>query len=220
MPESNRTRRCRRARDGAGRAWLRLVIAALFAGTLSACISLPTIDPASAVDVERAERATRLNPKNAHAWFLQGRAALDEHRWLDAEAAFKRALAAQPEFEEASLGLALSQLERRRLSEARSTYAALAQRRPGSVGALEGLATVSLLEDKLDAAKEYAEAALALRATAPQAHRVLGDVAYTRGDYAKALEHWDIAADNDPAQALALNPIIADLTQYRQKYGP
>lgn len=175
--------------------------------------------PSANVDRQRLARATAAGADNAHAWFLQGRAALDDNKPAMARTAFRKAIAANPVFEEAHLGIALSYLDEGRWAAAAREYDAAARRFPRSAAALEGLAAAELGRHRFEAAHAAATRALALDANSPQAHRLLGEVAYARGRYEEALAHWQEAGRLAPRLAAELEGIREDLGAYMARYG-
>lgn len=178
-------------------------------------LNLPNAD----VDRERLARATEVNPRNAHAWFLQGRAMLDDNDAEGARVAFRHALGAQPNFEEARLGIGLSYLNQNQWDRAAAEYQTALKQFPRSAAAYEGLAAAELGRKRLDACAAAANQALALDANSPQGHRLLGEVAYVRGDYDQALAHWEAAGELNPRLASQLEGIRKDLTGYLARYG-
>lgn len=198
----------------------RSVAALLCAGLLSTgCISLlPSLKPGTSTDLDRIDRALAMNPANVHAWFLKGRARLELQEPAAAEECFRKAIALDPKFDEAHAGIGVSLMARHRWEDARKAYQDLLAISPDSVPGHEGLATVALQHKDLDSAAAQAAAALAVDPTAPQAHRVAGEVDYVRGNYQSAIDHWKQAMES-PALAGELSPLVKDLEGYVKSHG-
>src|SRR5690606_3477813 len=120
--------------------------------------------------------------------------------------------------EEARLGIAVTYLEQKRWSRAAGTFEEWIAINADAAGAWSGLAAARYGEGRLDEAKEAAERALALNPADMLAHRILGEVAYAREDFAAALAHWE-EATRDGSLTGELEPIMRDLQKYQMKYG-
>lgn len=192
-----------------------VVVATMMAGS---CAPLQR-KPVSPISESRPSRAIAVNAENVHAYFQLGSIALDEKRPGDAEAAFRKARELKPDFEEAWNGEGIALLDAKRFSKAASHYAAMTVALPKSPLAAEGSAAAALGLRKLDAARQFAEAALALDAKSSQGHRILGEVAYIQGDYATAIQHWQRALELNPALSVTLRPVLDDLKGFERKYG-
>ncbi|MDX2177009.1 MAG: tetratricopeptide repeat protein [Candidatus Sumerlaeia bacterium] len=199
---------------------IRFPLALALLVSASGCISFDPASTRQLDEADRLERAASLNPSNAHAWFATGKQRLDAGDFDGAQEAFQSALAAQPEFDEAELGLALSHLEQREFAAARRAYTALAERRPDLAAAWEGLAATELEARRPDAAEAAAREALRCDGRSAPALRVLGEAAYIRGDHRAAVRAWSAAIDADPALEPRLGPLLADLRLYLRKYAP
>jgi tetratricopeptide (TPR) repeat protein len=178
-------------------------------------LNLPSAD----VDRARLERATDVNPRNAHAWFLKGRAHLDDNDPAGARAAFGRAIQANGLFEEAHLGVALSYMNESNWPAAARKYEAVARKFPTSPAAFEGLAAAELGRNNIAAAEKAATKALELDPASSQALRLLGEVEYARGNYEAALAKWEAAGKLNPRLSSELEGIRKDLGGYLARYG-
>lgn len=178
-------------------------------------LNLPSAD----VDRQRLERATEVNPRNAHAWFLTGRARLDDNDPAGARQAFGRAIEANGLFEEAHLGVGLSYLNEGNWAAAARKYEAAARKFPASAAAFEGLAAAELGRNNIASADKAAAKALELDPSSAQAYRLRGEVEYARGDYEAALANWEKAGELNPRLSSELEGIRKDLRGYLSRYG-
>jgi tetratricopeptide (TPR) repeat protein len=209
------TQTCTRRLALLGRA---LVLGAVVA--LAGCINLaPGLNlTSSEIDRARLERALDENPNHAHALLLQGRSELSLGNYASARRAFDRALKVKPDLEEARLGIAVTYLEQQRWSSAARSYEDWIALNANAPGAWSGLAAARYGQGRLDDAKAAAQKALDLNPSDMLAHRILGEVAYARGEFGAALHHWQLATQ-DGAHAGELEPIMRDLEKYVGKYG-
>ena len=187
---------------------------------MSACLNFtPGLNlSTSEIDRERVDRALAENPEHAHALLLRGRSELSLGNYSTARRFFARALQAQPSLEEARLGIAISYLEQKRWSRAASTYEEWIEVNSRASGAWSGLATARYGGGEFVGAQEAAEKALSLNPNDMLAHRILGEVAYARGEFAQALVHGQDAT-RDGSLTGELEPIMRDLEKYVRKYG-
>ncbi len=173
---------------------------------------------ASSVDRDRVDRALAENPDNPHAWLMLGRSDLSLGEHADARSAFRRALRAQPDLEEARLGIGIAYMEQKRWARATETFEDWIDFNPKALGAWTGLAAAHYGAGNLDGAKQAAHVALEIEPNDMQAHRILGEVAYARKDFEAALFHWRQAL-RDGSQASELELIVKDMEKYLAKYG-
>lgn len=196
---------------------LTVAAAFLFSGcqfSLLKDLSLDTLDSPNPYITEAIKR----NPSNFHAWFLLGKENLESSKGEEALAAFRKAKALKPAFEEASIGIAMSYLQLKRWKSAEDEFRELLTRNPNSPEALEGLAIALLEQKKDDEAKINAERALEIDPALPRAHVVLGRLAYAQLDYKTAERHWrEALALGAPPQDL--EPLYQDLRRMLVKYG-
>lgn len=96
--------------------------------------------------VEQLTAMVRENPANAGAHYFLGAIALEEKRWDDAVASYRRALQIRPDFEPAQLDLATAQIAAGRPGEGLLSLEQLRRTKPGSftVEYLSGLACQEL----------------------------------------------------------------------------
>lgn len=166
---------------------------------------------------DRLEQAVDMNPRNAHAWFALGRIELERGDYRDARRAFRRALAADPAFEEAAIGIALASLSRGAYRAAEREYQEALDAFGPSAAALEGLASARLGRGDLEGARLAARQALAADPATAIAHRVLAEAAYIEADYAAALAHWDDASAAG-ADKMGMARVVDDLRLFVDKY--
>ncbi|MEQ8820553.1 MAG: tetratricopeptide repeat protein [Sumerlaeia bacterium] len=198
---------------------IRVLILIVLMLPLAGCFSLfPGLPSGTNQDLGRLERAVDINPKNEHAWFLMGKAMLEQDKPGDAADAFEEAIAITPQFKEARLGLGVAFLQQDKWSKAAQTYEALTRDDPRSVSAWVGLGAARLGQNDLTGTEAAARQALAINPDSYRAHRLLGEVAYIRGDYGTAVAQWRLASDAGGAQS-ELMPIIEDLEGYLREYG-
>lgn len=186
---------------------------------LTGCVNLPKLSHGTNENVQRLDRALAVDASNVHANFLRGRAALQSQEPSDAIGYFELAAQAMPEFEEAWLGIGTAQMDLKKYAAAEETFRNAAAKFPGSAAANEGAAAAVLAQDRVDEAAKFAAAALALDPQSAQAHRLLGEVAYTKSDYKGAAAHWREAMKLDSEMAPELRPMVEDLEGFAAKYG-
>lgn len=168
-------------------------------------------------EIRRLQHAVELNPDNVHAWFMLGKSYLGIEKPKQAGKCFQEAINRQPGFEEAYLGLGVSEFERRRWKAGRRVYESLLAHKPESALAYQGMALGSLKEGDLPSAEAAAKKAIELRPEDSQGHRLLGEIHYIRGDYDAAVEEWDLAVEGGK-QVGSVQPLLSDLEQYLRKY--
>ncbi|MCB2155646.1 tetratricopeptide repeat protein [bacterium] len=182
------------------------------------CVNIAPKLGTGRAEVERFERAVDVNPANEHAWFLLGKRFLQGEDFSNAENAFEHAIDLRPDFSEAYVGIGVSRLQREDWRGAADAYERLLAIEPQSVAAYEGLAAAHLGAKDIDDAEAAALEALKIYDGALQAHRILGEVYYIRGNYAGAVEQWNISLE-EGERASDLQPLVDDLTHYMRKYG-
>jgi len=171
-------------------------------------LNLEASDP----ETEALARAVRLNPENAHAWYMSGREMLENGEYRQAERSFELAVDEMAGFEEAWLGLALARRERGDAEGADEALRQILFLNDRSVSARIQLAGMALEEERLDDAKRLAAEALKIQPTSQQAARILGEVAYIRGDYRTAMNYWERIGGK------MIDDRRADLRIYLDKY--
>ena len=196
-----------------------IAILALLAATLAGCVNLPKLQRGTSENVQRLDRALAQDPSNVHANFLRGRAALQNEKPGEAVDFFELAVQAKPEFEEAWIGIGTAQMDMKKYAAAEETFRNAASKFPASAAPLEGGAAALLAQNRVEEAAKLASAALALDPNSAQAHRLLGEAAYTRSEYADALAHWRAAMKLDSTMAAELRPMVEDLDGFEAKYG-
>jgi tetratricopeptide (TPR) repeat protein len=151
------------------------------------CLSRRDSDTASA----RLRRAVEIAPQFVAAWNELGTIAYQSRRYSDAEASFRRALAADPQAFEplVNLGGVLLNLERPR--EALGYNRQAVTRRPNDALANSQLGLTYFDLDDLDSAEKYLKTAARLdSAHFSHPQLVLGEIYLQRGDRAAALAAW------------------------------
>lgn len=166
-------------------------------GYLSALIALGKMDEATRLV---ASANTRF-PGNATLSYLGGRVsdALDNPK--DAEEAYKRAIASDPNLADAYLYLSRLYIRFRRFQEARPQLEAGLEKAPDNAALRVGMGELAFHERDLDRAEKEFKRAAELDAQVADAHLGLSRVSLERGKY-------DLAAAQ-VEKALELNPRIA-----------
>jgi tetratricopeptide (TPR) repeat protein len=149
---------------------------------------------------------------------MLGRSDLSLGEYSDARSSFRRALRAQPDLEEARLGIGIAYMEQERWDSAARTFEEWQELNPRAVGAWTGLASAHYGAGRLVEAEKAARVALEIEPNDMQAHRILGEVSYAREDFPAALYHWR-QASRDGSQASELELIVKDMEKYLAKYG-
>ncbi len=158
------------------------------------------------------------HPENPHALFIEGKALLAQGEARKAALKFQAALALQPDFEEARIGLAHAHRRGRNYRRAEALYRQVLERAPQNVAALEGLAVCERYSGRPDQARAHFQQALALDPKSVSTLNAYADFLYNRKEYAEALKHWEESLRLDPSQGV-LRELVADLRRYVAKYG-
>jgi tetratricopeptide (TPR) repeat protein len=175
--------------------------------------------PTSSIDPTRPARATALNVEHAHAHYTLGRIALDEGRTKQALKSFRQSRQLKPTFEEAWNGEGIALLDEKRYTRAAAHYLAMREALPESVLAIEGQAAASLGLRNVEAAKAFALEAIARDEKSSQGYRILGEVAYIKGEFPLAVENWRRALELNPSLGPTLRPVVDDVASYSRKYS-
>lgn len=148
------------------------------------------------------QEAFTRDPKDADVAQLLGLAYYLSGRPADAIAPLERLRASGPQANiDAAYVLSLCYALNREFDKARSSFASL-YAVPADSAAAHVILAAMLVRQGLDpVAEQEAKAALALNASVPQGHFVLGEVSFYRADYEKALGEFQ--------QEIRLNPAFA-----------
>jgi tetratricopeptide (TPR) repeat protein len=198
---------------------LRVIACALFTLLLAGCINLPKFGGGSDIDGARLSRAIALNPRNAHAHFMEGRRLLAEGDHSGAARMFGSATKLQGDFAEAHLGLGQARLAAGQLPAAKAAFNAALAADPALVDAHTGLARIAFLSKDAAETRRQLNLALANVGDAPadprprDAYQLLGELYYAEGRYGCALEAWSRSGAAAPAS------LVRDLEQYVARYG-
>lgn len=198
---------------------IHVIAVAALTTMLVGCSILPDFSPRTTINQQRLERAISHNDQNAHAYYLMGKAELENQEPAAAAKHFAMAMEIAPEFEEAWDGRGIALLDMQKYGSAVEHYGDMVSRFPDSPVALDGLAAAQFGDDDLSGAEENANKALALDPRSAEALRVLGEISYAEGDYAAAVDYWKRASQANPRIAREYEGLIRDLEMYVQKYG-
>lgn len=155
------------------------------------------------------QQTLALNPSEAEAHFYRGRILFKQNKLKEAEAAFKSAIAYDPEnsFYVGFLAfLYAQQPEKKKLAE--STYLQSLTINPFETFSIWGLAYYYLDEkkgDSLQKARPLAEDYLEIFPVEPHAHRLMGDLLELEKNLDEAQYHLEEALRLDPDNAEAQN---------------
>ena len=122
--------------------------------------------------------------------YARGAAAVGERRFADAADAFEQALALSPDGNDARLRLGWVRLETGDARGALTAFDAVLERAPNTAGARVGAGLARLALGQHDAGVRLLEAALVLNPEPVRAHFALGRAYESRGDTARAAEHF------------------------------
>ena len=136
----------------------------------------------------------------------RARTAQREHRWSDAEAAYRELLASGPTDRVSRAGLGTVLLAQGRMEEARDTAQALLREAPNEVGSLTLAARVASAQEDWKAAESHWRAVLAINPDAHPALAGIGAVLIGSGDIPGA-EAWAAALH----QRFPGDPMVAAL---------
>lgn len=157
-----------------------------------------------------------VSPKNAHHYFYNAKLAFEAGEFREAVINFKKALDIQPDFYAALMGLGHCYLEQHKPGSAIREYQkAMNLHRTPQVEL--SLARACFQMQKMPDSQQYAEKALSTHPQPAEVLELLGNIAYSKADYKKALEYWKEALDKDP-QKTKLKLIYDDLLKYYQIY--
>jgi tetratricopeptide (TPR) repeat protein len=140
----------------------------------------------------------------------QGREALDAHRLADAEAAFRRALAAEPDHAVALAGLGWTYQVAGRRDAAGEVFDRCLALHPAAVDCLRGRGSVALSAGNLQEARRRLEEARALAPEDPAVLTSLGVLQSASGELAAAEATWQTLVARHPERAEA-HAGLADL---------
>ncbi|MGR3455767.1 TonB-dependent receptor domain-containing protein [Pseudooceanicola sp.] len=150
-------------------------------------------------------RAVRLAPERAGLWNALGLAEDAADHPLEAEAAFRRALALEPGGPAQAANLAILLLDQERIAEAKALAESLLARDPQSYLGLRALGRAALQSDD-PAATQLLLRALAAQPAAAETSIALAIAAHQSGDATRAAQELDAATRLDPNDAIV--PLI------------
>jgi tetratricopeptide (TPR) repeat protein len=163
--------------------------------------------------------AAKLNPKDFDARYEQARILLKMKQPVQAESAFREALAIQPASAEAMAGLSESLLAEGKTAEAMKELEAYVAARPKDETARLRLAGLLANAGNLDGALEQLSHVGTTGPNALGVYRLRGEILLARKDYAGAADALGKAAELDPQSA----PVQAQLGQalvLEKQYAP
>jgi len=151
--------------------------------------------------VEEYEKVTQLDPKDSESWIMLGRLQRARQNQTAAEQAFEKALAAEPDNEDALVGLAAVYLDRNDSEAAAAMFRRAAEKNP-SAASWQRLASTYEQLRQYDLAAETIRKALQFSpANAPELRRAMAQDLVNAGDYAGALDVYKQVAEDDPTDA-------------------
>jgi tetratricopeptide (TPR) repeat protein len=142
----------------------------------------------------------------ARKLFLEGRDLMEKLRGTDAVALFERALAADPDFALAYVGLAISSNTTKDFIDATQRATALADKvTEGERHLILGL-DAGMKNDPASQEQHY-QALVRLFPNDERAHNLLGNVYFGRQDYATAIQHYERATAINPSFSSPYNQL-------------
>lgn len=154
-------------------------------------------------------RAVALAPRRASLWNALGLAELALDHPLEAEAAFRQAIALEPADQAATGNLAILLLDQQRVAEAQALAETMLKRDPGSYLALRALGRAQVQQDN-PAATETLLRALTAQPAAAETSIALAVAAQQSGDPVRAAQELDAAGRLDPNDPMV--PLIRSIT--------
>jgi tetratricopeptide (TPR) repeat protein len=163
-------------------------------------------------------RWLQTQPDNAQALFLDGFFHMDyAHARSAAEASYRRAVEADPEHEEARLGLAVVLIEGRNYAEAAEHLEHLRRSQPDNASVLVALGECRAALGERDEAVRLADAALARQPSFAPALSLRGRLALEAGQAEQAEPWLRQAVERDPTNYRTLYSLIQCLRQNGQE---
>jgi tetratricopeptide (TPR) repeat protein len=154
--------------------------------------------------IERLRVATDLMATNAQAWNYLGVACHQDGRYTNAIAAYRRALALDPDLIEARLNLGCLWLETGRPADAKLEFTAYNLRRPNAPEGLQKLGLAELALHDLAQAEQHLRKAVQLDSDAAASWNTLGMVQLQRGHPSEAVQSFTAALQRHPEYAPSL----------------
>jgi tetratricopeptide (TPR) repeat protein len=144
------------------------------------------------------ETVLQTEPQNFDYLYRLGLIRLEQHRWVDAEAVFRRAVKIDRHSAEAHHNIAFALTGLNRCEEAIKRYAKALKLRPDFAEAHNNLGHALELLDRAEDALAHYQKAVAIRPDYPEAHNNLGNALRALARSEEAIVHY--------RKALALNP--------------
>lgn len=154
--------------------------------------------------VARLEVATQLMVTNAHAWNFLGIAYHQTGQSSNAIAAYKRALAVDPDLVEPRLNLGSLWMELGRYADAHAEFTAYNLRRPKAPEGFSKMALAELNLRQFAAAEQHVRKSLQLESANPDAWNTLGLIQLQQGKARDAAKSFGGALQQQPDFAPAL----------------
>ncbi len=147
---------------------------------------------------QRLADAERLHPESADLELLRGDLALDANKLEAAAAAYQKAGELAPGRSIPFYNLALVNIQRQKLDEARKDIAQILSLEPSSRFARYLTASINFQEKKYDAAQSSIQELLKLIPDDPSARHLAASIAYEKGNYSLAENHMRVVLEKVP----------------------
>lgn len=163
------------------------------------------------------KEAISVNKNNAHAYFESGKIALEENKYNEAITSFKKATQIKRDFVEAWLGLGNTYLIIGRYSKAEDMFKKCLAIVPDYLNAKTGLGKVYIFTNRLNQAEEIFLSQIKADKNKIIAYESLGDIAYKKIEFSKAVSYWEKALEIIPQDSMIKNK-CDKLKEYLNSY--